>query len=151
MLACNGGQSLFSSFLRPIPPVARLFPAAFGFFVSLVIHLYGVTTVIPLALHLKSVFCGVAKRQVGDDLDLPYGARTAAASGASVVLAIGALIGTDGAALQSAVVQVRNSGVNLAPLLFHSSPDVIALCTHAPVRRRSCVLDWRVVLPCSPP
>ncbi len=60
----------------------------------------------PLSLLLVLIGLVLLPPQVGDDLDLVYGARTAAASGARTVVCIGALIGVDGAAVLPAVVQV---------------------------------------------
>ncbi|MDR3742626.1 MAG: hypothetical protein P4L40_26710, partial [Terracidiphilus sp.] len=57
-----------------------------------------------LTPHLRTVYLPLW--QVGDDLDFPYGANLAASSGASVIVCIGTLIGTDAAILGS-LVQVR--------------------------------------------
>jgi hypothetical protein len=45
--------------------------------------------------------------QVGDDLDLAYGAQIAASSGARVVLCVGAIVGAEAGALLTAIAQVR--------------------------------------------
>lgn len=62
--------------------------------------------------------CFCVYDQVGDDLDLVYGAQSAASSGARTVVCIGALIGSDASLQLPAVTQVREKIVTKAPTAF---------------------------------
>ena len=68
--------------------------------------------------------------QVGDELDLAYGAQIAISSGARVVVCLGAVIGAEAGALLTAVAQVRTERTSLNGDASLSSGDALfSRCT----------------------